>query len=312
MLNVLEHEWLCVYNPNAGGGSLTEKGSQLIQALQKKGLQFKIVHSVSKGHITTLVKNHIEKGGSHILTLGGDGSNNETINGILTQTTRPSKDIVHALLPIGTGNDWAKMHAIPKKLNQWWTQFIKGNTVLHNVGKISYQKNEVPSERYFINIAGLAYDAFLVKRSELFPKFQPAKLYYLKLTLGSLFKYQPQRAMIQFDDQSFDKDVYSMHIGISKFSGGGMQIVPHADPFGDALAVTIIDKIAKSKVILSTPHFYSGTPEKVKGVHLYKTRKISIQSPDPSFSIEADGEFLGTAPATIELIPKAIQMIDFR
>jgi diacylglycerol kinase family enzyme len=78
-------------------------------------------------HAVELVEKAVQTGYRQILAVGGDGTNNEVVNGIMRQKEVPSHAITYALLPIGTGNDWIRTHGIPKDVGEWlamWKQAI--------------------------------------------------------------------------------------------------------------------------------------------------------------------------------------------
>lgn len=90
-----------------------------------------------------------------------------------------------------------------------------------------------------------------------------------------------------------------------------MQLVPHAIPNDGLLALTFASKMPKWEVLLQTARFYNGTllsHPKVTGV---QTKNIEITPTDPSTHLwlEADGEFLGLAPATFQIVPSLLSIV---
>lgn len=175
-----------------------------------------------------LVDDAVLKGHRHILGLGGDGTNHELVNGIMTQTHAPSTDIHYALLPIGTGNDWARTYQIPHDPKTRLQQLLLGKTVLQDVGKVRYQIDGRVDERYFANVAGMAYDAFLVKKLD--RHRMVSHLQYLLMMGRYLFAYRLLPARLRYEGIAIEDFFYTINIGICPYSGGGCGWCPTPCP----------------------------------------------------------------------------------
>jgi diacylglycerol kinase family enzyme len=262
------------------------------------------------GHAIEIVQNGIKEGIRYILVVGGDGTHHEVINGILQQKQVPSTDILYALLPVGTGNDWIKTHGIPKRFSDWLSVFKAGKIVGQNAGLLTYFWEGQARVRYFANVAGLAYDGYVVRYTEQkAPRFS-GKIYYLWVVLRCLFQYSLQSAVLRFGGQEVKDRFYTINAGIGRYSGGGMQLVPQADPRGDALALTYAGPISKLGIVLNTYRFYQGSIGGHPKVTTTTAQRIEVATADDGpLLLEADGEFLGETPVTIELVPDALRFI---
>ena len=253
-----KHKWYIILNPSAYGGLAEKKWNIIQQKLLENKIDFIYKKTTHPKHAIQLAQEAIESGYRHLIAIGGDGTGNEVANGILKQQVIPTSEITFALLPFGTGNDWIKTHKIPKDLNKWMTCLKNGNTTFQDAGLVKCIFNGKKVERYFINVAGMAYDAFGVQLSEgknwRFPKIQ-----YLLLAVRGLFKYRVHRAKLIFDDKEVVDFFYIINVGICQYSGGGMQLVPHAIPNDGQFALTFARKLSKLAVILNTYRFYNGS-----------------------------------------------------
>ena len=278
--------------------------------LQQAQIQYCNVYTDYKLHAIELVEQAIKEGYRKIVAVGGDGTNNEVINGIMCQDIIPSNEILYTLLPIGTGNDWIRQHGIPKQKKAWIQMLLKQKSIWHNVGKVSFTKNKTQHDRYFINVAGMAYDGFVGKLLDNNKGQVFGKLRYLFAAVAGLINYELTKTSIEFDDISIENYCYLINVGICKYSGGGMQLVPHADPKQNSLAITIARNLTKLNVIKSLPLLYNGKLDQHPLISLHHTQQIRINSSDgaPTF-LEADGEFLGESPIEITLVEKALQVV---
>ncbi len=299
--------WYIIANPAAGGGKVEKKWPSIQQYLIEAAVDFEIIFTNRKEEAILLVQKAIKNGFRKIIGIGGDGTNNEIINGILTQTTVPSRDIQYTLLSMGTGNDWIKTHKIPRDISSWIKYLKKNNLGYQDVGLVKFHKDGKLQERYFANVAGLAYDAYLVKSHTKTKSFFPSKITYLIQLLSSLISYKAQKATVRFNDEYVRSQFYSINIGICKYSGGGMQTVPHAVANDGFFALTLFGNVSKTKIVLNTFRLYNGTVHKLKAVTAYKTKLIHIEKwEEDKVDLEVDGEYIGGIPAQFQLMEKAL------
>lgn len=297
--------WFIIANPAAGNGRVGRQWPHIEQLLQELGFSYTVQFTKHRGHAVRLVDDAVLKGHRHIMGLGGDGTNHELVNGIMTQPHAPSTDIHYALLPIGTGNDWARTYQIPHDPRERLQQLLTGKTALQDVGKVRYQADGQTLERYFANVAGMAYDAFLVKKLDRHRLV--SHLQYLLMVGRYLFEYRLLPARLRYVDQMVEDFFYTINIGICPYSGGGMRLVPHAVPDDGLLAVTFARRLPKWEVLWQTPRFYNGTILEHPRISGFQTRRLVVEHMgDTPTLLEADGEFLGETPAEFSVLEKAL------
>ena len=277
------------------------------QTLQDLGFSYNVQFTERRGHAIQLVEHAILKGGRHLLGIGGDGTNHEIVNGIFSQNFVAPGEITYALLPYGTGNDWARQYSLPHNPRLRLERLLHLKTVLQDIGLVHFMQDGQPATRYFVNVAGMAYDGFIGKK--LIEKPAKNKAQYLLAVAKYLLEYRLSKARISYDAQTVDDFFYTINIGLCRFSGGGMQLVPHAVPDDGLFALTFARKLSKLEVMLQTPRFYNGTLLQHSKIEGHQARSIKVESLDgvPTL-LEADGEFLGEAPAEFELLEKALRI----
>lgn len=303
-------QWFVIRNPAAGSGQGEKQWTKIEQLLHKAGIEGTFVKTNYAQHAIDLVAEGIKKGYRKFIAIGGDGTNNEVINGIFQQQLVDPSELVYTLIPVGTGNDWIKTHGIPKDFKKWISQIKYGKIIQQDIGLVSYYKAGEQRQRYFINVAGLAFDAYICEAAEKSNKNQSNQLFYLGLIFKELFKYRLRKARVTFDDQVVEDYFYTINIGICRYSGGGMQFVPHAIPDDGQLALTLAGKFTKLGVLINSWRFYSGRIAGHAKVEMFKTKKILIESLDDEPTlVEVDGEFLGEAPVEISILEKVLRVI---
>lgn len=306
--------WKVIINPTAGSGKAQKRKSEILAKLNAANIPHEVAITERQGHAIELCKTAIEEGFRHIIAIGGDGSNHEVMNGIMQQKVVPTYEITQCLIPVGTGNDWIRTHQLPRDVDKIIANIQHGKTQLQDIGKAKFLKDDVVTERYFMNVAGLAYDAFIAKKSNENPNFVSNKLFYLYLILRCLFQYKPQNTRISFNQknkiQTFENQYYTINIGICKYSGGGMQLVPHSIPNDGLFALTTVKSMSVGGVILATPYLYNGKIGHHKKGFVTQTDYIKIESLDNEpIMLELDGEFVGISPIEFEIIPNAFRFV---
>lgn len=303
--------WYIIVNPAAGAGAAKKLWPIVEGLLQELGFSYTVQFTENRGHATRLAENAILRGHRYLLGIGGDGTNHEIANGILGQSFAPSADINYALLPVGTGNDWSRMYNISKDPRIRLERLLEPKTILQDAGVLHYQKDGQPQTRFFVNVAGLAYDAYIVQQAELQGQKMRSQLLYLLLIARYLFKYQLSKAKITIDGSTMVEDFfYTINAGICRYSGGGMQLVPQAIPDDGLLALTFARNVSKATVLMQTPRFYNGTilsHPKIEGMQA-KHLLIEHVGVTPTL-LEADGEFLGETPVEVSILEKVLRIV---
>jgi len=300
--------WYIIANPTSGGGTVRKRWPAIERLLQELGFSYSIHFTEHPGHATRLAEDAILKGHRYLLGIGGDGTNHEIANGILGQNFVASTEVTYALLPTGTGNDWARMYKLSLDTAQRLRDIMAGKTVLQDVGLVKYQAEGNPGQRYFVNVAGLAYDGYIGR--QLVQHRVTNRLQYLALVLQYLCKYRLRKARIFYDHQQTEDYFYTINVGICRYSGGGMQFVPQAIPDDGLFALTFARRLKKWEVIAQTPRFYDGSLLRHPKVEGCQARAIRVEAVDDAPTLlEADGEFLGETPVEFVLVEKALRVV---
>ncbi len=300
--------WYIIANPAARGGAVERQWPQIEALLQELGFAYSVHFTERRGHAEQLVENVLLKGGRYLLGIGGDGTNHEIVHGIFNQSFVPPAEVLYALLPFGTGNDWARQYGIPTDPRARLMRLKEGKAALQDIGRVQYQREGETLTRYFVNVAGMAYDGFIGKKLTENPVHN--KAHYLLKIVQYLTEYKLSPARITYDGNIVEDRFYTINIGLCRYSGGGMQFVPQAVPDDGLFALTFAREISKLEVILQTPRFYDGSLLKHSKIEGYQARNIRVDHiGDTPTLLEADGEFLGETPVVFELLERALRVV---
>jgi YegS/Rv2252/BmrU family lipid kinase len=308
-INMGNKEWLVIVNPNAGNGKGKKDWNKISSLLKAHSVSFEAIFTESKNQAIRLSAEGITNGYRRIVSVGGDGTLNEIVNGIFQQDSCPTSDVTLALIPVGTGNDWGRMFGIPLMYEGAVKTIVEGKQMLHDIGKVSYFNGDKPASRYFINIAGLGFEAAVVKRTNIQKdKGRSNKAIYFYNLLMSLVSHGNIDAELLIDGEKTNCKVFSINVGNGRYCGGGMRQTPEALTDDGLLDITVINGMGKIEIIRNLQILYDGTILSHPKVDGYRSGKLQVISGKPIYA-EADGESLGHTPVEFTIIPAAINII---
>ena len=303
-------EWFVIVNPNAGKRKGEKDWLEIAAQLNAAGIEFVNVFTEHRGHAVLLTRKYIENGYRNIIVVGGDGTLNEVVNGIFTQAHVPTDKVVLAMIPVGTGNDWCRMFNIPNDYKQAIKLITKRKIFIQDTGTIKYISSDGGEKiRYFINMAGMGFDALVAKKTNLqkdLGKSNPMS--YVVNILSSLFLYTSTKVTILLDGEKITSYIFSMSVGICQYNGGGMKQAPDALPDDGLFDLTLIKPIGKFKIVRNIIKLFDGSFTNLPEVSTFRSSKIIIHSEPPMF-MEADGESLGHTPFVFNIQPQSLYVV---
>jgi len=298
--------WLLLLNPISGCGLGLRDRVSIEAAIAAHGIQHVVALSEYPGHIIELVSTAVIRGCRRILVAGGDGSLSEAVNGIFAQQAVAPDQVTLALLPIGTGNDWARGRGIPGDYGQAFNLIAAGHIVRHDVGVIDFRgAGASGTRRYFVNVAGIGFDAGVIERM---PSRKLGRLAYLVGLLRELASYRPLPLRLNIAAQQIDADAFVFFACIGGYCGGGMQIAPSAQCDDGLFDLTLVRYLGRIELLLNLKRLFDGTLPEHPKVSTWQSDTVDIEAPHGA-AIEADGELVGHAPARFGILPQALRII---
>jgi len=308
--NNSESLWFVLVNPVAGSGEGEKDWEKISFLLGQNGFSFTHQFTLRKYHAIELVTEAVNQGTNKIIVVGGDGTLNEAVNGIFSQTRVAPDEILLGMIPVGTGNDWGRMFHIPSDYEEAIRILKKGQTFRQDAGLVRYMTSGEQTSRYFINIAGLGFDARVVQKAN--KQKEEGKhgvlLYFLNI-FATLMNYKSTRVSIEVDGKPvFENSLLSISLGNGRYAGGGMLQTPDAKPDDGLLDLTVIKAMGRLRVIASLKKLYDGHILEHPMIEGFTGKRIRIDS-DPPIYVETDGESLGHTPVEFEILPKSLQVV---
>jgi YegS/Rv2252/BmrU family lipid kinase len=246
------------------------------------------------------------RGGATLLVaVGGDGTLNETANGLLRAGTGAEL----ASIPLGTAMDFGRTYGIPRRFDDAVRAAADGNTRAIDVGRVSYREwNGADTQRYFGNVASVGMSAAVAKRGDEMSKRFGARLTFFYALTRVFFEWENTVVSVELADGTRrEGKMHDVIVANGRWHGGGMKLAPDARSDDGLLDVVVVGDINKRDFVTTSPKIYKGTYLAHPKVELLRSPSVAVEAPE-HLPIELDGEQVGTTPARFEVVPSALRV----
>jgi diacylglycerol kinase (ATP) len=285
-------------NPTSGRGKGGKLAPQVARSLHQAGIDMVDIVGTDASSALAMAREAVDTGVDALIACGGDG----TIH--LAVQVVAGTDVPLGIVPVGTGDDNARMLEIPRGDIEAAVAVISGWTPR----RIDVARAETAdgTSRYFLGVMSAGFDSLVNERANLlaWPKGQ-AK--YLVATLAELRVFQPLPYHLDLDGRESDLEAMLVAVGNGRSYGGGMKVCPGAAIDDGELAVTVLGKVGKPTFVRVFPKVFSGTHVQHPSVSEHTAVRVRIDAPGQV--AYADGERIGPLPVTAEVLPGALVVL---
>ncbi len=293
----LSEKWIAVVNPGAGSGKTEHLWKRAMARMSERGIDFEIRVTERVLHAVELVRSAAEEGYRRFIAVGGDGTVNEVLGGIMAfveRSGRALEDFTLAVIPIGSGNDWIRSHNVPLDVEEAVDLLAEGSFALQDVFKAeagSAGSSEVgfavgtvgsevvaPAVRYMANIGGIGYDSNICVTVNDWKEEGRRGSLYVKSLIYNFLRYKGTNVEVVCDGEVVHSGpTFTIAFGNGRYCGGGLVQVPLAQ-FDDGLIdVTVIPSYSKWYILSVLPKFFAGKILEIDGVIARKARSIVVR-----------------------------------
>jgi YegS/Rv2252/BmrU family lipid kinase len=294
-------ECFLVVNPSAAGGRVEKMWNSEIKPLvDDTKLNYDFEFTTHSQHAIEIARTKVNEGYKVICSVGGDGTANEVLNGVL----KAEKPGIFSAIPVGTGDDIPTAFGIPEgDLVAVVRCLVNGQNKSFDVG---YCKN---ADRYFAGVASMGFDAEVADRTNKGSKQLSGTKNYQIALLKTILKFKPYFLLIHIDDERLiEGKRMLLAIGNGKRYGGGMHICPSAEVTDGKFAATALSKISRITLLRLFPKVYDGKHVTHKPVETFEGTSMHVDSPQKECLYQVDGEILGFLPETFITKPSALMV----
>lgn len=282
----------------------------MLAALPDSGLQYEVATTEGRGHAAELARQAAQRS-DVVVAVGGDGTVHEVVSGLVKSGT----DARLGVIPVGTGNDFAKMLEIPRKPKAALAALSNGRARRVDYGRVRWEGGDGGGEATFINVAGTGIDASVAEAAAGF-RFLTGTPRYLAAVIQTLQGWNAPDMAVQISENGRMRDLQSgehllVIVGNGRCAAGGFYLTPAARIDDGRLDVCAIRSAPLRRILAIIPGVIRGgrhvrEPE----VMAEQAEKITVTSIQP-LPIQADGEVLTdrATKVTFEVVSGGLSVV---
>lgn len=295
-----------ILNPTAGRGAGARLSPQIARWLRSYGLDFELATTAAPGHATTLARDAVARGRKSVIAVGGDGTANEVLNGLIQAGNGPDGTAL-GLLPIGTGNDFAFGAGLSLDLQAACQIVTRGQSRVLDVGRVQADGQDI---RYFGNGMGIGFDAMANIESRKLKRLRGSLLYLVAVIRTLAFYYDAPRTTIHVDGEDLVQPCLLISVMNGQRMGGSFYITPGSRMDDGLLDLCVASKVSRAKMVRFVPRFMRGTHVTDPDITMSQGRRVTIISESP-WAAHMDGEIYGVGARCyeVELLPQRLRLI---
>lgn len=279
-------------NPSAADGRSLKCVDIVRATLEEGGAQYTLATPSGRDAARAVARQAAGRGET-VAAVGGDG----TI-GLIAGALRGTPGRL-AVIPAGRGNDFARVLGIPTDPAEAARIALDGVERVVDVGDVDGET--------FVCIASLGFDSD-ANRIANQAKLIKGNLVYLYAALRALVGWKHATFRVVVDGQEHELRGWSVAVANSKAYGGGMYIAPQAELDDGRLDVVMVSESPKRTFLKDLPTVFKGTHLENPRVHVLRGEKVEL-SADRPFDIYADGDPIGSLPATVSVSPRSLKVL---
>lgn len=298
-----------IFNPIAAGGRSArlepDLRACLTRAAQDAGYGVEWLVTKAPLHAIALGEQAAADGCELVVAVGGDGTVNEIINGLM-RAGRKADATTLGVVPIGSGNDFAWSAGIPLNPKTACQRLWDGTMRRIDLGCIREADGR---QRYFCNGCGAGFDAQVALEVERFKWLRGFLVYLVAVLQTVIFHHQVPLLRIRVDEREWTQPSMMVTAGNGRRLGGGFLVTPEAELDDGLLDVCIAGQLSRLGILLVLPRFMRGTHVSHPQVQMDRAQRVVVTSPLP-LTIHLDGEIFATAAREFEfsVVPGVVKV----
>lgn len=282
-----------IINPDASSGKGLHIWEKVEATLKRENVKYEAHVMESAGATTEFIKKLTSADGEqdyHVVVLGGDGTLNAVLNGIVS-----FEHIILSCIRMGSGNDFARNMGISKNIEKALAGILhhKEETVL-DYGELTYDGNY---HKRFLISSGIGYDADIcveVGKSKLkrnLNKLRLGKLVYVAIGIKQIFSRKTTEAVVRIDDSEEIKvpSLFFIVGMIHEMEGGGVPFCPQANSTDGLLDICMMKNMPKWKIVFAVGLVYMKKHFWFKNITKHQAKKLYVKTEEPQW-FHTDGD----------------------
>jgi len=300
-----------IVNPMAGNGRAGRRWPGYAKQLRAAGYDFKAYITTGPGDATDIARRLARRDVPIVVCVGGDGTMNEIVNGLLANDAPVSAETRMLLVPCGTGRDLGRSIGVRTIENA--IEALREDAVATiDVGRIQYLATETGqlTTRYFANVADAGLGGATALHINQSSKRLGGLVSYMSGAIRSIASFQPVTIEVEVDGERFFAGSANMTVFANgAYFAGGMHVAPMASLCDGMLDLFVLEDVGKRALITDImPRVYRGGHLGRRGVRHIAVRTATVRS-SSDMLVEMDGEQIGQTPVSVAVVPRVLRVL---
>lgn len=296
----MNEKWAFIVNPIAGDGFAGDIADEIPHRCREKKIECEVIFTERKRQASLLARDCADRGFTHVIAVGGDGTINEAAQGVIGHSS-----VIFGTVAAGTGNDLIQIMGYDDRFtDDDWEILFEGNNTPMDVGYCN--------GNHFLNGMGLGYDAQVAAANytedEAHEVKRGNKTKYVWHIVKTLVFYRSKPMWVDARDERYRTTCFMNTVSIGRRFAGGFFVTPRAwadDGLLDICNVKGIGFFERFWVLSKIP---SGTHTEMKSINYYQTHELRLEF-DEVVPYHLDGELYFDSKFDIRVLPEALRMI---
>ena len=306
---------LIIVNPNSGSGRCAKTWPLIQAALDENNFAYDYVLTAAPLQAMQFAQDAKRDGYDNVFSIGGDGTSNETVNGLM-HAAGDGIAGTFGVIPIGSGNDFAKMFPAPRHPGSPqpnWQDAIKhileNKTRLLDVCHVTATRGTEKKSRYFMNALDTGFAAQANKHAHDFPQLTSTMMYLVAI-FKTMIKFSIDDLTVQLDDRTIAQTTTLAAMSNGRCIGGGFWMAPNSLPDDGLIDVTVADGLGRLGILSLIPKVMKGTHITDPRIKTARSSRVTITGKQ-LINFETDGEiwFEGAERLEIQVLPHRLRVI---
>ncbi len=297
-----------IVNPVAGRDNGESSIPQVEALIDEQSLEYELVRTERPWHAAELAQEAAVRGFDGAVAVGGDGTANEVLNGLMAARDSGATRCALGMLCVGRGNDFAYGAGVPTSLAEGCRALAAGHRRTIDVGRAV--GGLYPQGRYFGNGVGIGFDAVV--------GFEAAKLRltgfpaYAVAAFKTIFLfYKAPLVQVDYNGESIQQPSLLVSVMNGRRLGGGFFMAPAGQPDDGLFDVCLARQVSRARIFHLILHFMRGTQGTQPSIRFERAQRLTVTALEGVLPAHADGETLCVEGTRLELecLPGQVDVI---
>ncbi|TNF32890.1 MAG: diacylglycerol kinase family lipid kinase [Deltaproteobacteria bacterium] len=296
--------WITIVNPAAGGGRCGKQARDALFHLREAGMRLATVETEGPGDASRIARDAFREGHRRFLSVGGDGTHYEVVNGLFPRPVSGGAEPVLGMLPLGTGNSFLRDFGVTD-VRRALMALEQGNERPVDVIRATHKDGVL----HYINLLSVGFTAHagaLTNRH-----FKPfGALGYVFAVLVGVARLGHPRFPVALDDAGprDERPCTFISFSNSRYTGGTMMMAPEADATDGWLDVIRMGPLRRGELVAAFPRIFKGTHRDMAQFEGARAKRVELALDGP-VDVMVDGEVLSVQLESLEVLPGALRVV---